>query len=315
MEEDLPKNFTTRMQKKALIKTFVSYGKHNAVKQELEQTKQQLADSKRKVETLERELKRKKPRATPNPKLTAQRAEKDNDDTNTPLDKSKHPFGRARTDHCQECKDDGLGNRKHNGPCDPELRKKSAARKRKKDADKKRNGRENAAQHRKWAFILYDADCCTHCMADDVEPKYCTHHNPDTCVRRPGGELDKAGIKGKRKRNEEAIRLIGEKTRRRKYSDKASNAKANAKKDNKSQSGTSYSANKDKSNSNANVTHAREVHHHHDDDPRWCQGEGLVKPYIRSDAEPTHRRRNRHPITQYCPANQRHAESYSQAQV
>ena len=50
---------------------------------------------------------------------------------------------------------------------------------------------------------------CDHCKREDVAPNAC-RHKPTTCFRRPGGELDKEGIKDAEGRNKRSRDLSAE---------------------------------------------------------------------------------------------------------
>jgi hypothetical protein len=124
------------------------------------------------------------------------------------------PHGKAKRGHCQLCRDAGLGNRKHakGQACDPD--KRNAAVLKRQQLKSQKLEHKNSDDNRRYALNMYNGESCKICKEEDVNPKFATRHNKDICFRRPGGELEQNGFKGKSKkqRTDEVIRLMKNKS-------------------------------------------------------------------------------------------------------
>ena len=216
--EQLPQRFTQSKAKEALASTLLTHAEAE------EMTKQKTAKLQREITSLKAEIvnlksnnKRKKPETRGqdrNPKRGKGPKANDKDDKDYVPTIDEHPnvpigkYGQCKQGCCQRCHNLGMKNRRHKGPCDPEARRKAAEKKKKKKERKQDNRDDNNRKHH---YSLYPDKACTHCIREDVDPKYSDHHTEDQCYRRPGGYLDQNKIKGKEARNKEVIRLVKQK--------------------------------------------------------------------------------------------------------
>ena len=115
------------------------------------------------------------------------------DDPNTDQER---PHGKAKRGHCQLCRD---ANRKHakGQACDPDKRNAVVLKRQQLKSQKLEH--KNSDNNRRYVLSMYNGDSCKICMDEDVNPKFANRHNKDICFRRPGGELEQNGFKGKSK--------------------------------------------------------------------------------------------------------------------
>ena len=155
-----------------------------------------------------------------------------------------HPNGlKSHPSYCQKCWDLGMKRKHHEDNCNPEMQKRSLERRqRDKERHEKSEGKANNANKgsnaksapssnkgndtrpavkagaassstnkstRRYPLDQYLDWHCEHCKREDVAPHAC-RHKPTTCFRRPGGELDKEGIKDAAGRNKRSRELSAE---------------------------------------------------------------------------------------------------------
>ena len=155
-----------------------------------------------------------------------------------------HPNGlKPHPSYCQKCWDLGMKRKHHEDDCDPEKQKRSLERRqRDKERHEKSEGKANNVNKgsnaksnpssnkgndtrpavsanaassstnkstRRYPLDQYLDWHCEHCKREDVAPHAC-RHKPTTCFRRPGGELDKEGIKDAAGRNKRSRELSAE---------------------------------------------------------------------------------------------------------
>jgi len=77
---------------------------------------------------------------------------------------------------------------------------------------KKANKKPQTGKTRRNPLNSYKENHCKVCIGEDVDPKWCDH-NPETCYRRKGGELDQKNIKDPKKRNIQVSTWVKEKRR------------------------------------------------------------------------------------------------------
>ena len=196
--ENLPTKFTQSKMKDAIKRTLVSMGelmkekaKSKEALAENARLKQQLAEANRDKNHYKKKadiIEKKAGKSSNNSQREQNRKDPNND--GVPIGK----YGRCKAGCCQLCHNEVLKNRKHNGPCDAHKRREAALKMQKKRHEKDKDLDYNRG--RKTPLEAYSSTDCEHCINEDVPAKYCKHPK-DTCFRRPGGELDKLGIKGK----------------------------------------------------------------------------------------------------------------------
>ena len=213
----LPKTFPLAAQKEGMKRNLVGL-------EEIQKLKQAVADKDNVIKQLRGEIKTLKAdnghHKTKNKILESNMKDlKNSSEHNKGVTIGKH--GKAKAGHCQLCKNAGLGNRKHKGPCDPKRRADAVAslnaKKQSKGGGKKEKPQQQARKHK---LSSYESGDCEHCIREDVPPKYATGHPPNNCYRRPNGPLDQKGIKDPRKRSAEIGRLINEAQKKREARDK-----------------------------------------------------------------------------------------------
>ena len=213
--DTMPKKFVKLKQKRALAKMLVRWSEHAEVLREVQdlrnrnrQLEAQVKESKnsadhqrKKNKILEREKRKRRDEGADAETGEEKKEKKEKRKAPVPVG----PFGRAKKGFCQECKNVGLGNQHHRGNvCD----------KKKRDAMVERAIKEGTLKRvvdldaqRRYPLSSYKAGDCEHCKREDVPPQYCEHPG-SSCNRRPGGPLDKEGVKGKKNRNRRNLEMI-----------------------------------------------------------------------------------------------------------
>ena len=213
----LPGKFTQAKQKDALAKTLVAYPKYQKALALIKEKDSEIAKLKAELHAAKQNGGRRRPaRETPKPTPTP----KPKGDPNMKDGVRIGKYGKAKDNCCQHCQNLGMKNRKHpSAKCDPVLRKERHQAKLKKEAAKRdRQKGKTPPKQPKPTFRLqdYGPDACEHCIRENADPKFANRHPGKTCYRRPGGELDKLGIKDATLRTKKIKELI-----RQRYQDKA----------------------------------------------------------------------------------------------
>ena len=215
---DLPINFSQRKERNALAKILIPNHKFMVLEKRLREQTAEMATLKSKLKVYEKANKHLgssivrtlKKMGNPSKPTRTRDATAAKDDPNTDQER---PHGKAKRGHCQLCRDAGLGNRKHpkGQACDPDRRNAAVLKRRQLKSEKLEH--KNSDDNRKYALRMYNGESCEICKKEDVNPKFATRHNKDICFRRPGGELEQSGFKGKSKkqRTDEVIRLMKDK--------------------------------------------------------------------------------------------------------
>jgi hypothetical protein len=216
---DLPINFSQRKEKNALAKILIPNHKFMVLEKRLREQTAEMATLNKKLKVFEKTnrllrssiVRTLKKVGNPSKPTRTRDATAVKDDLNTDQER---PHGKAKRGHCQLCRDAGLGNRKHakGQACDPD--KRNAAVLKRQQLKSQKLEHKNSDDNRKYALRMYSGEACKICMEEDVNPKFANRHNKDICFRRPGGELEQNGFKGKSKkqRTDEVIRLMKNKS-------------------------------------------------------------------------------------------------------